>query len=338
VRHAPRPNPIERSETAMNRLRRLTCLSTFALAAVTLPAAAQETVLRAVTAFQPGTAFSRPFEAFVEKVNAEGKGLVRINLVGGPSAVPPFELGNAVASGVVDVANVTSAFYPTLLPEGEALKLAERTIQEQRANGAWALINQLHNQRMNAWYLARTGDGTPFHLYLNKPIDKADLKGLTLRVTPVYRAFFEALGAKNVQTPPGEVYTSLERGVVDGYGWPIQGILDLGWHEVTKMRVEPGFYQVDVNVLVNLDKWKSLREDQRAFLTRMAEWLESTNARNAELNKAEAERQAGAGIKTITLTGAERDKWVQTARDVGWAQVEKVAPANAKRLRELLAR
>ena len=29
-----------------------------------------------------------------------------------------------------------------------ALKLAERTIQEQRANGAWALINQLHNQRM----------------------------------------------------------------------------------------------------------------------------------------------------------------------------------------------
>jgi len=309
-----------------------------ALGAVQTAAQAKEVVLRAVTAFQPGTAFSRPFEAFVQKVNAEGKGLVQINLVGGPSAIPAFEVGNAVSTGVVDIANVTSAFYTNLVPEGEALKLAERTIQEQRANGAWELINQIHNQRMNAWYLARTGDGTPFHLYLNKPIKGADLKGLTLRVTPVYRSFFAALGANNVQTAPGEVYTALQRGVVDGYGWPIQGVLDLGWHEVTKTRVDPGFYQVEVNVLVNLDKWKSLSNEQRAFLNRMAEWLESTNARNAELNAAESRRQTAAGIQVFELTGAERDKWVRTAREAGWAQVQKVAPQHGKRLRELLAR
>jgi TRAP-type transport system periplasmic protein len=322
----------------MKTMRCLTAAAAAIAALAATPVAAQEVVLRAVTAFQPGTAFSRPFEAFVEKVNAEGKGLVRINLIGGPSAIPPFEVGNALANGVVDIANVTSAFYPNLLPEGEALKLSERTIQEQRKNGAWELINQLHNQKMNAWYLARTGDGTPFHLYLNKPIDRADLTGLTLRVTPVYRAFFQALGGNNVQTPPGEVYTALQRGVVDGYGWPIQGILDLGWHEVTKLRVDPGFYQVDVNVLVNLNRWRALNDAQRAFLTKTAEWLESTNARNAELNKAEADRQAAAGIRVINLTGAERDKWVNTAREAGWAQVEKVAPANAKRLRELLTK
>lgn len=313
---------------------------TLAIAATCLamPASAQEVVLRAVTAFQPGTGFSKPFEAFVEKVNAEGKGLVRINMIGGPSAIPPFEVGNAVSSGVVDIANVTSAFYPNLLPEGEALKLAERTIQEQRKNGAWELINQLHNQKMNVWYLARTGDGVPFHLYVNKPLNKADLTGLTLRVTPVYRAFFQALGANNVQTTPAEVYTALERGVVDGYGWPIQGVLDLGWQAVTKARVDPGFYQVDVNVLVNLSKWRSMTDAQRAFLTRMADWLEATNANNAEINRVEAKRQADAGMSVITLTGAERDKWVNTARSAGWQQVEKLAPANAPRLRELLAR
>ena len=79
----------------------------------------------------------------------------------------------------------------------------------------------------------------PFHLYLNKPIDKPDLKGLTIRVTPVYRAFFAELGANLVQTAPGEVYTALERNVIDGYGWPTQGILDLGWQEKTKYRVDP---------------------------------------------------------------------------------------------------
>ncbi len=244
----------------------------------------------------------------------------------------------ALSSGVVDIANVTAAFYTNLLPEGDALKLAERTIQEQRQNGAWELINQLHNQKMNAWYLARTGDGVPFHLYLNKPLAKADLTGLTLRVTPVYRAFFQALGANNVQTPPAEVYTSMERGVVDGYGWPIQGVLDLGWQTVTKARVDPGFYQVDVNVLVNLKKWQSLTEPQKAFLNKMALWLESTNANNAAINRNEAKRQADAGMTVITLTGAERDKWIGAARKAGWEQVERLAPANAKRLEELLTK
>lgn len=322
----------------MKLLKKFTATMAVAALFSALPASAQEVVLRAVTAFQPGTAFSKPFEAFVEKVNAEGKGLVRINLIGGPSAIPPFEVGNALSSGVVDIANVTSAFYPNLLPEGEALKLSERTIQEQRQNGAWELINKLHNQKMNAWYLARTGDGVPFHLYVNKPLDKADLTGLRLRVTPVYRAFFQELGANNVQTPPAEVYTSLERGVVDGYGWPIQGILDLGWQSVTKARVDPGFYQVDVNVLVNLKKWESLTEPQKAFMNKMAIWLESTNANNAQINTLEAKRQADAGMKVITLTGAEREKWIGTARKTGWEQVERLAPANAKRLQELLTK
>jgi len=301
-------------------------------------AAAEEASLRGATAFQPGTTFSRAFEAFVEKVNAEGKGLVRIEMVGGPSAVPPFEVGNAVSSGVVDIANVTAAFYPNLLPEGDALKLTELTIQEQRQNGAWDFINKLHNKKVNAWYLARTGDGIPFHLYLTKPIDKADLSGLTLRVTPIYRAFFAALGANNITTPPGEVYTSLERGVVDGYGWPTQGILDLGWHEVTKYRVDPGFYQVDVNILVNLDKWNSLSDEQRAFLSQTAAWIEAKNADNAAINEEERRRQAEAGIETITLEGAELDKWNQAAKDAGWAQIQEIAPDNAAGLRKLLAR
>ena len=107
-------------------------------------------------------------------------------------------------------------------------------------------------------YLARIVEDQPFHLYLNKRIDKPDLTGLKIRVTPVYREFFTALGATVMQTAPGEVYTALERGVVDGYGWPIGGIFDNNWHERTKYRVEPGFYDVEVSLLVNLDVWKRL--------------------------------------------------------------------------------
>ncbi len=298
---------------------------------------AQQVTLRGVNAFQEGTAFAKPFEDFIEKVNADGKGVIQIQYIGGPKAMPPFEVGNAVKSGVVDLGNVTSAFYTNLMPEAEALKLATQPIQQQRKNGAWEYLNKLHNEKMNAWYLARTGDGVPFHLYVNKPIEKADLKGLTIRVTPIYRAFFAALGANLVQTAPGEVYTALERGVVDGYGWPIQGIFDLGWQEKTKYRVDPGFYQVDVNILMNLDRWKKLTDAQRDVLTRAATWVEERNALNAEINAAERKRQAEAGIQTITLKGAELEKWNTTAQEAGWAYVKEIAPQHAGELRKLLA-
>ncbi len=302
-------------------------------------AAAQEVTLRAINAFQEGSAFAKPFEAFIKRVNDEGKGLVHINYIGGPKAMPPFEVGNAVKNGVVDIANVTGAFYTNLLPAADALKLAERTIQEQRKNGAWEYLNKLHNEKVNAWYLARVGDGAPFHLYLTKPIGKPDLHGLTIRVTPVYRAFFTALGANLVQTAPGEVYTALERNVIDGYGWPSQGIFDLGWQEKTKYRVDPGFYAVDVNFLVNLDTWKTkLNDKQRALLQRVATEIEATNADNAALNVADQKRQAAAGIKTITFEGKDRETWLNTAREAGWAYVKETAPQQADELRRLLAR
>src|SRR5712671_6716576 len=117
------------------------------LAAAT--ASAQEVTLRAVSAFAEKTTYSRGFELFVERVNREGKGVLKIAYIGGPKAMPPFEVGNALKSGVVDIANVTGAFYTNLMPEAEALKLAERTIQEQRRNGAWEAINRLHNEKLN---------------------------------------------------------------------------------------------------------------------------------------------------------------------------------------------
>jgi TRAP-type C4-dicarboxylate transport system substrate-binding protein len=297
---------------------------------------AEEVTLRSVTAFASGTTFSRPFEAFVDWVNENGKGVIQINHLGGPEAVPTFEQGNAVSTGVVDIANATSAFYSNLLPWSDALHLATNTVQDQRANGCFEVIDTRHQKDMNVKYLARTGDHIRFHLYLTKPIEEPDLSGLTIRTTPVYRAMFAALGANLVQTAPGEVYTALERGSIDGYGWPVQGILDLGWEEQTKFRVDPGFYQVDVNFLVNLDTWNSLTDAQRAVLEEGAKVIEATNARNIEVNAEELAKQKAAGIKTIELTGADAAKWLETAQTEGWKAVTAVDATLSAELRSCL--
>jgi TRAP-type C4-dicarboxylate transport system substrate-binding protein len=299
------------------------------------PVLAQEVTLRAVTSFAEGTQFSKNFERFIQKVNADGKGQVQINYIGGPRAMPPFEVGNAVRTKVVDVANVTGAFYTNLVPEADGLKLISKPMSEQRQNGTWAFVDQLHQQKINAHYLARQFHNVPFHIYLNKKIDKMDFTGLKIRVTPVYKDVVEALGGTTVTTAPGEVYTALERGVVDGYGWPVSGIFDLGWEKVTKFRLEPAFYSVEVGVLVNNDVWKGLSAAQKKVLSDAALWLEGLDAENVALIKSERDRQAAAGIQPIDL-GADASKaFLAKANEVGWASVIKRSPENGAKLRQL---
>ncbi len=307
------------------------------LAAVLLAstATAQEVTLRAVSSFAEGTEFSKNFERFVEKVNAEGKGIIKINYIGGPRAVPPFEVGNAVRTRVVDMANVTGAFYTNLMPEADGFKLNGKPMSEQRKNGTWEYINQLHNQKLNSQYLARQFHNVPFHIYLNKKLDKIDFSGLKIRVTPVYRDIVESLGGTPITTPPGEVYTALERGVVDGYGWPVTGIFDLGWDKVTKFRMEPAFYSVEVNVLVNLDSWKSLNDAQRKVLNDAALWLEALDSEKVEVIKAERERQAKAGIQGLDFGPAASKAFLDKANDVAWQSVIKKAPESGPKLRQL---
>jgi TRAP-type transport system periplasmic protein len=305
------------------------------IAAGVSSAAAQEVTLKGVTSFAEGTQFSKNFERFIEKVNKDGKGIIQINYIGGPRAMPPFEVGNAVRSGVVDIANATGAFYSNLLPEADAFKLFSKPMSEQRKNGSWELINQLHNQKLNSQFLARQFHNVPFHIYLNKKIDKADFSGLKVRVTPIYRDIVLALGGTPITTAPGEVYTALERGVVDGYGWPALGIFDLGWEKVTKYRMDPPFYSVEANILVNLDKWKSLTDAQRKVLTDAAIWVEALDEENVALIKAERERQAKAGIETLDFGPAASQEFLKKANDAAWQAVIAKSPDIGKKLREL---
>jgi TRAP-type C4-dicarboxylate transport system substrate-binding protein len=311
-------------------------LATIATALLAPLAQAQEITLKAVNAFQEGTYYARNFERFVKKVNDEGKGVVQINYLGGPKAVPTMEQGTALRNGVVDLANTTTSFLAGVAPEGLAVNYATLTWAEMRKNGAVDYLNKAFLEH-GLYYYARTGEGVPYYIYLNKKIDKADLSGLKIRIAPIYRDFFTKLGATVVQIAPGEVYTALDRGVVDGYGWPLIGIFDLGWQEKTKYRVEPGFYNIELGVVFSAKTWNRLTPAQKAFFEKQVAWLEGLNVDMATKDgPADAKRQADVGIQIIKLPDAEAKKLVQTAYESGWAAVTAASPQHAAKLRELM--
>jgi TRAP-type C4-dicarboxylate transport system substrate-binding protein len=322
----------------MNPTPKLKTMLTLAALLAPALAPAQETTLRMVSAFAENGIYVTHMQKWLQKFNVEGKGVLQINFIGGPKAIPTFEVGNAVKTGVVDLALSTGAFYTNVMPEADFLKLTQIPVAEQRRNGAFAAIDELWRKKANMVYLARMVENQPFHLYLNKKIDKPDLTGLKIRITPVYRDFFSSLNANNVTTPPGEVYTALERNVVDGYGWPIGGIFDLNWQEKTKFRVDPGFYDAEVSIIMNVDAYKRLAPKQKAFLEKQALALEALNGFWKTYATEETARQEKAGIQAIKFDAAGTKTYLDKAYDTGWAGAMKANPEFAKKLKTLTSK
>ena len=137
-------------------MRKTVCIALAAL--FPAAAAAQEATLKLVSAFGETTTYVKHLTPWIQKFNAEGKGIAQINFIGGPKAIPTFEVGTSVRNGVVEMAMSTGAFYTNLMPEADFLKLTQITIAEQRRNGAFEYINKVWNQKANMMYLARMVD------------------------------------------------------------------------------------------------------------------------------------------------------------------------------------
>ena len=306
-----------------------------------LPAVSAEVTLNGASCFPVGSPVSKPWQAYIDEVNKRGKGVVQINLVGGAPAIgSPFTLTQRMSKGLYDIVGCTEAYFGNVLPEAPALRFAERSYAELRKNGGIAYMQKLLAEK-NIYFIARHHDFGPFHLWLNKPIDRPDLTGLHLRVSPVYTAFFKSLGATVQTSNIAQVYTYMENGTVQGYGWPALGWLP-SWVKVTKYRVDPGFYHSTLHTVANLEKWKSLSPQAQEILQQVGLEFEARSEPDspellAALKK-QAEWTASQGMQTITFTGADREKWLKAAVDVGWAEVIERSPEHGPALRKLFTK
>jgi TRAP-type transport system periplasmic protein len=305
--------------------------------------AAEPITLKAVAGWPKNASEYKAFTIFTDTVEQlvkqKAPGELKIQFIGGPEAVKSPDQAQALQRGMVDMVFTTTAYYVSVLPEVDAYKLSSYTPAEERANGALAYMNGLHEKKVGIHLLARLGLDTKFHLYLKKPIKSADLKGLNIRVSPMYLQAIKGLGGNPVVIPPTEVFVALERNVVDGYCWPSVGIRDWGWHKHTKYIVNPGFYTVPNPLLVNLKVWNSLPQKLRDLLTEAAREAEKkVTAAFDELEKQELPQLVKEGVQVIDLPQAERDRFLAVAYDEGWKDVLQKNPQTGPELKKLLSR
>ena len=326
----------------MRHLCRVATLAAFVLALYSAPAAqASEAKLKAMTSMPKQLLFNQPLWKFIDLVEAKGKGVVSVRYVGGPEATPPGEQLRAISTGIVDIQYGPNQWFQGQLPESQAFNPSNHaSAKEFREHGALAELNKGYNKKADIHLIGYYGAGYRLILYLSdkpkrKPNGDLDLSGLTIRGTGTEKPFLKHLGAAHRTVFIGELYTSLERGIVDGITWVTLAVTQLSLQKFLKYRVVPGYAPGDVALTVNLARWKSLSNEAREVLTAAA--IETEGWAQAfyegEIGK-EAAKLKQAGMKDIVLEGDVRSRYLKAYRDSRWNEItERLGAARANQLK-----
>ena len=154
------------------------------------------------------------------------------------------------------------------------------------------------------------------HIFTNKPVSSLDeIQGLKIRVStdPTMVGMINALGANATVVAYGELYQSLQSGVVDGAENPVGNYYANSFYEVAPNLILDG-HQLGVIELVITDMaWNKLTEAQQECIKIAAKECQEYNKELSE--KIEEDTLAELGDQ-ITVVEVDKAEWIEKCKDV----------------------
>lgn len=268
---------------------------------------------------------------WAESVGEMSEGRISVEMLPVESIVAHNETQDAIAAGILD-GHITDTSY--FSGKDPAFGLIANPV------GAWGDPQQmfdfmeaggadLMNELVEPYGLHFIGATTPgLEAFVSKvPLDGvADLKGLKLRAPEgLVQQVFAAAGAAPVNLPGSEVFTSLDKGVIDAADYTVFSTNQAqGMHDVATHPVYPGFHSMPlVEVSMNLQSWNDLPDDLKSVMEESVKAFaqKQVSSLKAADEAAVEEAKAGGEITVHDWSDEERAKF----RAIAMGEWEKVA-------------
>lgn len=229
--------------------------------------------LRLAHASSSDSLINQAMVRFAAEVSAETKGELNVQIYPDGQLGDEAPIVDSVGAGAIDIGLGGSA--DGIDPRLNALSLpflfedsvSVHTFLDSEAGKKFLNMGQDHG------FVILSALDSGFRQFANSkhPIFKpGDLNGLKIRTppNPVILATIKQLGGLGQSIPFGEVYTSLQSGVVDGVEPELRDFYDQKWFEVAKY-VSLSNYVWSANFwFINKDKYESLSSTERAALNK----------------------------------------------------------------------
>ena len=272
-------------------------------------------------------------QEWAERVNVLSGGRIAIEILPTGAVVPHPETLEAVGAGILQGHMTDPSYFAGRDPAfamignlvgawGDPLEFLEY----MNYGGGEELYNELVNP-YNVHLIGASATGLEAFVSSRPIRSVADLEGLRLRAPEgmVYDIFSLA-GASPVNLPGSEVYTSLERGVIDAADYTVFATNhSLGLHEFAAYPNYPGFHSLPmVAVSINMDVWNELPADLQGILEMSVDQLAIDTVMRLRVldQEAVADARANPDIEIIDLPAEERRAFRAIAQQewAEWAQ------------------
>lgn len=302
------------------------------LAGTATAALAQDMTLRFQSSDPSGNPNFQLQQKWAESVSEKTDGAISVELLPVESIVAHNETQDAIAAGILDghvtdtsyFAGKDAAFGLIANPVG-AYSDPQEMFDFMYEGGGKELMNEL----VEPYGLHFIGATTPgLEALVSKvPLEGVeDLQGLKMRAPEgLVQQVFAAAGAAPVNLPGSEVFTSLDKGVIDAADYTVFSTNQAqGMHDVAPHPVYPGFHSMPlVEISMNKGKWDSLTEEQQTALeesVREFGQLQVETLNEADQEALEKAKEAGE-ITVHDWSEEERAKF----REIAQGEWQKVA-------------
>ena len=233
-------------------------------------------------------------ENFARRVEEMSNGRLSIRVYGAGEVVPPFEVFDAVSQGVAEMGHGASYYWKGKIPSAVFYTAVPFGMTAQEMNG-WLhygggleLWRELYAP-FGVRPFAGGSTGVQMAGWFNRELKSAeDLKGLKMRIPGLAGEVFTASGGTSVRLAGGEIYTSMQTGVIDAVEWvgPYND-RTLGLMEVAEYYYYPGWHEPGamLEFTVNQKAFDRLPADLQAIVEGAAratnqDMLDEFTARN----------------------------------------------------------
>ena len=212
---------------------------------------------------------------FAKNVERMSNGRLKIKVFGAGQLVPAFEVFDAVSQGTAQIGHGASYYWKGKVPASVFYTAVPFGLNAQEMNawlqygGGLELWRELYAP-FNLIPFAGGNTGVQMAGWFNREINSiADLKVLKMRIPGLGGEVFTRAGGTSINLPGGELYTSMQTGVIDATEWvgPYND-LAFGFHQVAKYYYYPGWQEPGptLELIINKAAYESLPADLQAIV------------------------------------------------------------------------
>ena len=214
-------------------------------------------------------------ENFAKNVERMSNGRLKIKVFGAGQLVPAFEVFDAISQGTAQIGHGASYYWKGKVPASVFYTAVPFGLNAQEMNawlqygGGLELWRELYAP-FNLIPFAGGNTGVQMAGWFNREINSiADLKGLKMRIPGLGGEVFTRAGGTSINLPGGELYTSMQTGVIDATELvgPYND-LAFGFHQVAKYYYYPGWQEPGptMELIINKAAYESLPADLQAIV------------------------------------------------------------------------